>query len=181
MPTRERSAASPRFSRDCLACFIPAGDSAFERRDSRRMLTLADGQAEHLRATATIRTQVGASVPEAYTGPSWRVLLLAAAGLILALALLATRSEASAGFRPSTIDRRLAVESLQSLSDYVGFEGRFSLGASDRILVMSGSDLCGEDFPQLVPPALWRQVVDAGFEAFECSAVGTQARIVVHR
>jgi hypothetical protein len=176
MHTPERSAASPGSFPDSIACF-----GHLERRDSRRMLTLASGQAEHLRATAIVRTDVLTPVREAHTGPSWRLLLAAAAGLVLALALLASRSEASASFRPTTIDRRLAVESLQSLSDYVGFEARFALGATDRVLVMSGSDLCGEDFPQLVPPVLWRQVVDAGFESFECSAAGTQARIAVHR
>jgi hypothetical protein len=144
------------------------------------MLTLADGQAEYLRATATIRIDALAAAPVASTG-SWRLLLLAGAGLVLALALLASRSDAQPAFQPTTIDRRLAVESLQSLSDYVGFEGHFALGASDRILVMTGSDLCGSDFPELVPPAIWRQVVGAGFERFECSAGGVQAHLVVQR
>ena len=98
---------------------------------------------------------------------------------LLATLLLGSCDDGEAGFQPSALDRRMVVESLQTLSDYVGFEATFSLGASDTTLLMRGSDLCGEDFPQLIAPAWWRDVVAAGFETFECESAHGSARIAV--
>ena len=71
------------------------------------------------------------------------------------------------------LDRRMAAERLQNYSDYGGWEAKFSVaGEQGRTLAMSGSLLCGDDFPQLVPREAWALVPDAGFERFECHLPG---------
>jgi hypothetical protein len=99
--------------------------------------------------------------------------------LALVLALLAACAAPAA--RASQVDRRFVVLRLQSLSDHVGFGATFALGATDDTLVMSGSDLCGPDFGELIPPAWWQEVVDTDFAWFECSAPGVTARVRVSR
>ncbi len=100
-------------------------------------------------------------------------------GLLLLLIRFGGCGEDEPPFEASETDRRMVVESMQNLSDYVGFQARFSLDESLRTLVMRDSDLCEDDFPQLIPPAWWRNVVDAGFETFECSTGHTTVHIKV--
>lgn len=70
---------------------------------------------------------------------------------------------------PDQLDRRMAALQLQTLSDYVGFEAQFAIAPDGVTLVMTGSPLCGDDFGQLLPPAFWQNVRQAGFRRFQCS------------
>ena len=80
---------------------------------------------------------------------------------------------------PTATDRRFVVLSLQELSDHVGFGATFALGATDDVLVMTGSDLCGPDMLETLPPKWHRDIVEAGFKSFECSGGGVTARVKV--
>jgi hypothetical protein len=174
------STASPCTSNHHPVALFPTGDpqGALASRESRRMLTLSAAPIEPLVTTA-VATPTREGRPARGALPSWRTVLSLVAGVVSLLALVASHPDAQASFQPSSIDRGMVVESLQTLSDYVGFEGHFAVGSDDRTLVMTGSDLCGDDFPQVVPPALWHRVVESGFRVFECSAAGTHVRLEV--
>jgi hypothetical protein len=90
--------------------------------------------------------------------------------LLLLLALVSCRVHAHAdGFGRELLDRRMAAERLQNYSDYSGWEARFAVaGHEGTTLAMTGSLLCDDDFPEIVPPSAWALVPEAGFEWFEC-------------
>lgn len=72
----------------------------------------------------------------------------------------------------------MAAEALQSYSDYSGWEAHFDVeGDAGTTLVMTGSLLCGFDFPELVPPAAWALVPDAGFTSFRCRLPGSRDEV----
>jgi hypothetical protein len=173
------SAASSCTSSDHSAALFHTGEPRATL-ETRRMRTFTSTSIQQLRTTAIVHTLPVEAPFARRTLPSWRTLLSVFAAFATVLALIASHRDAQAAFAPSPIDRGMVVESLQTLSDYVGFEGHFALGRDDRTLVMTGSDLCGDDFPQVVPPALWHRVVESGFEVFECSAAGVQVRLAVH-
>jgi hypothetical protein len=82
----------------------------------------------------------------------------------------------------SILDKRMAVERLQTYSDYVGFEAVFSLNPQNSsTLHMTGTSLCGEDFPSLVSPVMWKLVVDAGFKQFHCTYGSIDIQIPVSK
>ncbi len=83
---------------------------------------------------------------------------------------------------PDRLDRGLAVEKLQSFSDYVGFEAHFSLGEPDTTLVMVGGQLCGDDVLAVLPGDMAALARGAGFTRLECrGARGELAVVAVPR
>jgi hypothetical protein len=83
-------------------------------------------------------------------------------------------------YQPTLDDRKIEAQSLQTLSDYVGFEAKFRVAGPDgKTLVMEGSDLCGVDIPETLPGKAWQGVPRVGFTRFECSNGKTSAAFEV--
>lgn len=75
--------------------------------------------------------------------------------------------------------RLAAMAHIQTYSDYIGFEGQFSVIEGDTVLHMDGSPLCADDFDVSVPPEAWLPVKTAGFKYFECDYKDTHVKIEV--
>lgn len=73
-------------------------------------------------------------------------------------------------------DRKFAVMSIQNYSDYIGFEGKFSITDDGYTLHMEGSALCAPDFGVSIPPGAWAPVKASGFKVFECYYKGMYVR-----
>jgi hypothetical protein len=99
--------------------------------------------------------------------PAWPLMILLLAGLSCVSGAEGALPE------PDLLDRRMAAEQLQNYSDYGGWEAHFEVdGDEGTTLVMTGSLLCAEDFPELVPPEAWALVPEAGFTSFRCRLPG---------
>ncbi len=97
------------------------------------------------------------------------LLVVLAVDCALSTALVITANQEDPPYKPDLLDRRLEVERLQTHSDFMGFEAKFFLDGEDgTTLDMTGTMLCGEDFPELMPPNLWVLVKRAGFRWFWC-------------
>lgn len=107
-------------------------------------------------------------------------LVFAGAGSI-GIALAASGPEAPPP-GPDVLDRRMAVEKIQSFSDFVGFESHFALGEPDDVLVMTGGELCGPDVLAMLPVDVTELARGAGFRRLTCSgAHGERADVEVPR
>lgn len=97
------------------------------------------------------------------------LLVVLAVDCALSTALVVAANREDPPYKPDLLDRRIAVDKLQTFSTHLGLEAKFFLDGEDgTTLDMTGSMLCEEDFAELMPRMMWNIVKEAGFKNFWC-------------